>query len=1415
MSLTVKGVLVAEGRDFSGYRVNATYEVPIGNDRNAEGTVTDRRIALVERSGEFVIELPEKDQRAGPMTFTVISNLGLETARVTPSEEELDDTVKIEVGKADEPTVVTPSTDPTLGATVNYSGRIIDEMGTGAPAGLIVVIWGVPPGGAPASAYPLAVSKTSAGGYVTGLRLADELDRAFIRVGGGEPVAIDVTKDKQFPLRWVAVLASFPAETQHDEDCGCDGLPRAPEAGDLTTNPETFAGDSGGCVDFTIPNRTLEEVTFQAVVRTTQPELKGTTPPSRPQVPTVVVNRLVELAKYNAPVVFRQTNEPTRLRTLAARAPFDTATGERAIPARIGPGASEIIRGLAGERAASIALKRATTMLGGISLDDPAFTEFPLEEVATAVLEERDLEGQPLRLEPSVIAELSRETETLTPMRLLTAEQSSVVRRFRTDVTLLAAPNPTRFELGDAYQVDWDEIPLAYQATTIAHGHLLTFKQVWKADGYSLGDLLYSLPLAPGQQKLISVLDWERRESDTRQARRQVTESLTADLTHDRDISDVIRTALGEQMRASSTADVSAVGGGIGGFIGPVVFGAAGGVSTASSTANQTSGRQVSGTALNRVRDRTLQAASAVRGQRSTVVQTSRQGESVRAQTEVVANYAHCHAMTVEYFEVLRHFQVRQELAHVQECLFIPFSISPFTQSKALRWRSPVEHALRRRDLRGAFDALERVATNWVDADVPVGRYADEQIVHLEGEMRMRMTLPRPADNEDDSYNAANWGPWTAWLWDTPENIWTRYLGVVTKGRRDGVWTRSIAPGIAQRIVDALSVQLRNSANQVDALATDPTLVSTFYQDVPLTVAMRIEAASLAGWNRSAVVSVEVSASAALPSEATVIIDSAGFRYRTDHLSHDLVRNRRVLNDLTASDTVVMMCPIDAVEKRNPRERDQRQAEDLLDHLDEYIEYYHRAIWMNMDPNRRYLLLDGFIAPDAGGRSVASVVENRVIGVVGNNLVMPVVPGVKLDATYEFGESTPDDLRHLYAGGSAPPMRISVPTKGVFAEAVLGKCNSCEIIDDTRFWRFQEEPIPDQPTPIEALSTDSRRRTPPNLAPDVFPDTLVRYQDVPESPDPTGLAAAMKTLGTAGIFKDITGLAMNQANSAQALKTAITTAQGFATRAGALAQQRFMNRELDRSMDRIKEARDKELISKEEAQTLTESAIRGAIGEVRPKEATATKMPEVKRAIERVTSSSKGGSLRVTRPEGTVEVNTGASVSRPAIDVSVDPEVVPIKQQTNLVCWAAAGAMLLSWRNRQSMTVESSMDSLGGDWRAKYDANQSLSSAEFRGFVSAVGLSEEGPASYIPDGIARLLENHGPLFVVSDDMVENNALTHARIVTAIRGDGTADGTDVTLADSATGTLVTEKFTEFARRLEASDTVNFGAGIYHF
>jgi hypothetical protein len=76
------------------------------------------------------------------------------------------------------------------------------------------------------------------------------------------------------------------------------------------------------------------------------------------------------------------------------------------------------------------------------------------------------------------------------------------------------------------------------------------------------------------------------------------------------------------------------------------------------------------------------------------------------------------------------------------------------------------------------------------------------------------------------------------------------------------------------------------------------------------------------------------------------------------------------------------------------------------------------------------------------------------------------------------------------------------------------------------------------------------------------------------------------------------------------------------------------------------------------------------------------------------------------------------------------------------------------------------MDSLEGGWRGAFDASKGLTLGQLQAFATAVGL-------------------------------------------------TPGGTSVTLADSASGTFVTESFEDVAQRLEAADPVSFGAGIYHF
>ena len=125
------------------------------------------------------------------------------------------------------------------------------------------------------------------------------------------------------------------------------------------------------------------------------------------------------------------------------------------------------------------------------------------------------------------------------------------------------------------------------------------------------------------------------------------------------------------------------------------------------------------------------------------------------------------------------------------------------------------------------------------------------------------------------------------------------------------------------------------------------------------------------------------------------------------------------------------------------------------------------------------------------------------------------------------------------------------------------------------------------------------------------------------------------------------------------------------------------------------------------------------------------------------------------------------------------------------------------------------LDPLGGSWRTKFDNDQGLTSGELRMFASALGLAEEEPQSYTVEGLARLLRRSGPLWIIGDDAFESNKILHARIVTAVRGDGSVDKTMVTLADPLTGGFLTEVFRKFADRLESKEAVNFGVGVYHW
>ena len=122
----------------------------------------------------------------------------------------------------------------------------------------------------------------------------------------------------------------------------------------------------------------------------------------------------------------------------------------------------------------------------------------------------------------------------------------------------------------------------------------------------------------------------------------------------------------------------------------------------------------------------------------------------------------------------------------------------------------------------------------------------------------------------------------------------------------------------------------------------------------------------------------------------------------------------------------------------------------LIVHLNANLVYYHKVIWWLMDRDELFMLLDGFTAPygrrfengkwvEDTGRSLASVVERDPMAILGNSLVFRVAAGVFLGID---GHESPEALHSYYydAEFRPQPLRVSLPTEGLYAQALMDKC---------------------------------------------------------------------------------------------------------------------------------------------------------------------------------------------------------------------------------------------------------------------------------------------------------------------------------------------------------------------------------------
>ncbi|WP_303435586.1 clostripain-related cysteine peptidase [Tenacibaculum sp. 1_MG-2023] len=1112
--------------------------------------------------------------------------------------------------------------------TLKLNGRVIDISNTQKVSNIQVIVWATISKEENVvfnsdNFKPIFVGNTDKEGYFSGNYVTDKYQYAFATLANSNDntVKIEIEKSNSefFSLKSPVLIALDFQELEIDaEDCSCNSnTPFLPDSKDLIESG-VYSQDLGGqCINFTTPNRTLEEFVFYHAVRTTEPEIKGLSL----NVKDVKLIRKKLIATHNK---FREKVNKFKKSVLTIERKTDIEIEQmysaKAVVADIEKTKvdKEIIK--VDESKTSKVVPKGDIPQKSLIYNDIKFqystatTNHDYASTKLDIYDVRAVEARPAMVTTQIKTlktNLSNAVEAVEDFQKQIEEYEkqigknisteeiytyrelyiSLKKSIDTFIDLLEDYNnlyssfkkillisdvyfvnnysslknafqeylkeidfrieeiektyisnhPGRNNVSVENPIDWDDEPTIYQNTTIAHGHLLCFKQQWKAAGYSLGNLLNSLPLAPLQKKQIAVFDWNREETGSRSEIQANEEKLTAQLIRDRAIGEMMNSSLNQSSKGSSSysgkSSSSSIGASISLPISPsVLVGVSGGHSSnkasAQSSASQNSSRNLSSSASNNLRDSVQQSATSLRSQRSTVIQTVGQGESFNVTTEVVANHNACHFLTMQYFEVLRHTIIEQNLVEVSECLFVPMQMSVFNIDKILRWKNNLKRHLFDRSLVRGFDALERIKDNYKNSELINinGIYADETIEDYSGNLRISFEFERPyitaieeAEKEEEYIKRyrLKYKTWFGWISGGLISRIRKRFVPINEAEKDKIFEEEFAPDLAREFIDNLSLDAIDKNGNPFSLDADFTMVSKYRKGLPLYIT--VNPRSIPNLRRSDIKRVILKSNSQVESMSKIILRSCSINYETTHISNFLVNSLRMNNDIINKDAALFYTPLNSNEKVNPKNEDYRLANNLIEHFNEHLEYYHRMLWTFMDNGRLFNLLDGFIAPNSQGRSVSSVVENSLIGVVGNNLVLKVAPGYNLDPTFRISEGF-DLLEHYQPLTPPDPFRISVPTRGVYGEAVMGECNSCEYIDESRFWRFNEGPSVDEPTAINPISTDSRRSDPGNLQAKNMETPVINIQNAPSAPDPTGLGAALNLMGKSDIFKDITGL---------------------------------------------------------------------------------------------------------------------------------------------------------------------------------------------------------------------------------------------------------------------------------------------------
>jgi outer membrane protein OmpA-like peptidoglycan-associated protein len=662
------------------------------------------------------------------------------------------------------------------------------------------------------------------------------------------------------------------------------------------------------------------------------------------------------------------------------------------------------------------------------------------------------------------------------------------------------------------------KLPLA---ATLAIGYVVTMAQRWTQKGLALGDLVYSLPLAPGEQQRIVVVERTQSQSVMEREVLEQREDLRFDEVDTSSVQATVSNAFQEaaqggsnyQADSSSFSIAAAAGGGgvfpYGAFAGGVAT-SYGSASASGSTATWMSGaRQATSNAAQSTQAAVSRRASAARSSSRASVRLATATETTEVTTKIITNHNRTRALTMQYWEVLRLFDVATVVEDVSLVCMVPLDVVDFLPSgqepqlsAALLDRSGVlgryGKLLRHSDvllrrvpwrLRRGLQALNDFAADpRATVQAPTGSALQTITVTVRGAFTL---LDRPSaqlllrngvrTGSVALTNASSTVPDGLGPLPTGATAFSSEAELFAELRRRRTLEATMRADItlpgSVSLQDVVGVIVYNGVNRLDytfapagiglaqgLLSSNPTQLAT----VLAGIAAQVPVSRLFGADRVArelgdltLTSVQagIGSSTALANAswpARIAVPGAGLTVSANRMAPELSYDSLLEIERTLQWVLrnTMACSVAVVASMTAEERTVM------------LERYSVTA-PTIDKNGKI----------TEGVPLLSCITNKVLGFYGNSIVMP------FQIPFELAQRLKVDsgriqraLRRFHTEAfDHPTSTVALPTRGVLGEAVLGNCPSAEKIDLTRFWNWKDSPIEQAPD-ISAVTVPSDNR---------------------------------------------------------------------------------------------------------------------------------------------------------------------------------------------------------------------------------------------------------------------------------------------------------------------------------------------------